>query len=174
MSGRDLAAPGPDALGRRTRLRDYQAQLLERMQAARSGAGARAQRLGVAAGPARYLLELTEAGEIVPLAPVTRVPRTQAWYLGLANVRGNLVGVIDLARYFGSGETAAGPDARLVTFAPRLGFNCALLVSRVHGLRQAAGMAADGAQPREQDANEWTPLALAELVREERFLHIEL
>ncbi len=174
MSDRDTAPPRLDPAGRRTRLRDYQAQLLERMQAARSGAGARAQRLGVAAGPARYLLDLTEAGEIVALAPLTRVPRTQGWYLGLANVRGNLVGVIDLARYFGGGETAAGPDARLVTFAPRLGFNCALLVSRVYGLRQAADMTAAGAQLRDQDGNEWTPLALAELVRDERFLHIGL
>lgn len=170
----DAASPSVDAPDRRSRLRDYQAQLLERMHAAQSGEGARAQRLGVQAGPARYLLELTEAGEIVPLAPLTRVPRTRPWYLGLANVRGNLVGVIDLARYFGSGETAAGPDARLVTFAPRLGFNCALLVARVYGLRQPADMAAAGAQLRDQDDNEWTPLALAQLVRDERFLHIGL
>jgi twitching motility protein PilI len=174
MGDRQAAPPRLDPAGRRSRLRDYQAQLLERMQAARSGSGARTQRLGVAAGAGRYLIDLTEAGEIVPLAPVTRVPLTRPWYLGLANVRGNLVGVIDLARYLGAGETAAGPDARLVTFAPRLGVNCALLVSRVVGLRHADGMAAAGERLRDQDANEWTPLALTALVRDERFLHIGL
>lgn len=166
------AASKPDAAGRRSRLRDYQAQLLERMQAARAGEGTRAGQLGVAVGSQRYLLDLTEAGEIVPLAAVARVPLTRPWYLGLANVRGNLVGVIDLARYFGNGETAAGADARLVTFAPRLGFNCALLVSRVHGLRHADAMGAFGERRLDPDGSEWTPLSLAMLVRDERFLHI--
>ena len=59
-------------------------------------------------GAERYLLDLTQAGEIVPLAPLRAVPLTQPWYLGLANIRGNLVGVIDLARYLGAGDTAAG------------------------------------------------------------------
>jgi len=45
-------------------------------------------------------------------------------------------------------------------------------VARVYGLRQAADMDAAGAFLRDQDANEWTPLSLAELVRDERFLHI--
>lgn len=172
MAGVDAAPMRLDAAGRRSRLRDYQSELLERMQAARSGSGAPARQLGVAVGAERYLLELADAGEIVPLAPLTRVPLTQPWYLGLANVRGNLVGVIDLARYHGSGDTVPGPDARLVTFASRLGINCALLVSRVYGLRHAAGMTGAGERLRDQDGNEWTPLALAALAQEERFLHI--
>ena len=94
-------APLPtDGAGRRTRLRQYQVQLLERMQAARSNTGARINQLGVMIGTERYLLDLTQAGEIVPVAPVTVVPLTQSWYLGLANIRGNLISVIDLARYY--------------------------------------------------------------------------
>jgi twitching motility protein PilI len=169
----------PDAADRRSRLRQYQVQLLERMQAAKSGSGARVQQLGVAIGAERYLLDLLDAGEIVPVAPLTAVPLTQPWYLGLANVRGNLVGVIDLGRYLGAGDTAAAPEAtgaaaRLVTFAPALGFNCALLVSRVYGLRQAGAMKAHGDRLVDAEANEWTPLALAALVREERFLQVGL
>jgi twitching motility protein PilI len=172
MDERELAPARPDAASRRSRLRAYQAQLLERMQAARSGDGERGQQLGVAIGAERYLLDLTEAGEIVPLAPITRVPLTRPWYLGLANVRGSLVGVVDLARFFGSGDTAAGADARLITFAPRLGAHCALLVSRVYGLRQGAAMSTAGARLCDADGMEWTPLALAALAADERFLHI--
>jgi twitching motility protein PilI len=171
MPVRDTA---PD---RRSRLRDYQLQLLERMQAARTTSGGRAHQLGVAIGGKRYLLDLLEAGEIVPAAPLTPVPLAQPWYLGLANVRGNLVGVIDLARYLGAAEPAAplsGPAVRLVTFSPSLGFNCALLVARVFGLRHAADMAPAGDLLRDHDGNEWTPLSLAALVRDERFLHIAL
>jgi twitching motility protein PilI len=165
---------GANGATRRNRLREYQSQLLARVQAARAGSGVRSDQLGVEIGAVRYLFDLTEAGEIMPPAAVSAVPLTQPWYLGLANIRGNLVGVIDLARYFGLGDTARGPDARFVTFAPGLGVNCALLVSRVYGLRQAAGMRAEGELRRDRDDLEWRPLALAELVREERFLQVGL
>lgn len=175
MSGPEVPAGDAgrlDAAGRRARLRRYQQQLLERMQAARAGGGAPLHQLGVMIGSERFLLDLTQTGEIVPLAPICPVPLTQPWYLGLSNVRGNLVGIIDYARYSGAGEVAAAPDSRVVTLAPRLGFNCALLVTRVFGLRQAADMQADGARLRDADDNEWTPLDLAELVQDPRFLHV--
>ena len=177
MSASD--ASGQKGAARRARLRQYQEQLLERMQAARTSSGARAHQLGVEIGGVRYLLDLVEAGEIVPLPPLAAVPLTQPWYLGLANVRGNLLGVVDLARYF---DADAGPadaranapaaGARLVTFAPGLGFPCALLVGRVVGLRHAADMAPGEGRLRDAEGHEWTPLSLAALAREERFLQV--
>lgn len=177
MSAAAQTAPEPrltsDGAGRRTRLRQYQVQLLERMQAARNNAGARVNQLGVMIGNERFLLDLTQVGEIVPVpAAITLVPLTQPWYLGLANIRGNLYSVIDLARYQLASETAIGSDSRIITFATGLGFNCGLLVSRVYGLRYAAGMEASGERLRDADANDWTPLDLAALVRDTRFLHV--
>ena len=168
-------AGGQKGAARRARLRQYQEQLLERMQAARTSSGARAHQLGVEIGGARYLLDLVEAGEIVPLPPLAAVPLTQPWYLGLANVRGNLLGVVDLARYFDADAGAKGvpaAGARLVTFAPGLGFPCALLVGRVVGLRHAADMAPGEGRLRDAEGHEWTPLSLAALAREERFLQV--
>jgi twitching motility protein PilI len=166
----------PDPAARRTRLREYQEQLLERMQAAKGGSGAPIQQLGMQVGATRYLLDLLEAGEIVSPVPLTPVPLTVPWYLGLANVRGTLVGVIDLARYLGEDagrpSPGAAPGMRLVTFAPTLGFNCALLAERVYGLRQAGAMQREGDVLRDAEGNLWTPLSLAALVREERFLHV--
>ncbi|KFI06278.1 chemotaxis protein CheW [Massilia sp. BSC265] len=177
----------PDPASRRTRLREYQEQLLERMQAAKGGSGAPTQQLGLQVGGTRYLLDLLEAGEIVSPVPLARVPLTLPWYLGLANVRGTLVGVVDLARYLGAdgirppGQPAGAPPGaspgtspsmRMVTFAPTLGFNCALLADRVYGLRQAASMRREGEVLRDADDNVWTPLSLAALVREERFLNV--
>ena len=176
----NAAAPAAASAAHRTRLRDYQAQLLARMQAAQNGAPDAGHQLGVMIGSERYLIELTEAGEIVPQPLLAGVPLTQPWYLGLANVRGSLLGVIDLARYFnpGAGDAGAGAgDARLVSLAPRLGFNCALLVTRVYGLRRAGAMTPDGdggTRLRDAEGNGWTPLSLAALVREERFLHVAL
>jgi twitching motility protein PilI len=104
--GADERAGRRDPAARRTRLRLYQEQLLERMQAAKNGAGASVAQLGLAIGGARYLVDLAEVGEIVAPVPVTPVPLTRPWYLGLANVRGSLLGVIDLARYLDDGHRA--------------------------------------------------------------------
>jgi twitching motility protein PilI len=170
-----------DPAARRTRLRQYQEQLLERMQAAKTSKGAAAHQLGVEIGSVRYLLDLLEAGEIVPVPALAAVPLTQPWYLGLANVRGNLVGVVDLARYLdpdGAAPAAPASNApnaqRLVTFAPALGFPCALLVTRVFGLRHAADMTPVDDRLLDADGQEWTPLALSALAREERFLQVAL
>ncbi|MES3019992.1 MAG: chemotaxis protein CheW [Pseudomonadota bacterium] len=177
MSSADSVTASPvkaDAAGRRTRLRQYQVQLLERMQAARGDSGARVNQLGVTVGSRRFLLELGEAGEIVPVGAITAVPLAQPWFLGLSNIRGNLIGIIDLACYNGEPNTVTGPDSRIITFAAGLGFNCGLLVSRVHGLRYAGDMTAAGERLRDAESNEWTLMDLAALVREPRFLHVGL
>lgn len=186
--------PGAD---RRSRLRQYQVQLLERMQAARNGDTAGVRELGVLIGGRHCLLALTQIGEIVAQQPLAPVPLTRDWYLGLANIRGNLTGVIDLARYRDEADGVAGGTAssgmeskpgRFITLAPRLGFNCALLAEQVLGLRQSAqmqavGLAADHGVTHAAEAGAtwgrcyddaegrcWTLLDLAQLVREPRFL----
>lgn len=169
---------------RRTRLREFQAQLVERMHAASSGTQAQTSRLGLAIGDTHWLLDLQEAGEIVAVAGITRVPLTRDWYIGLTNIRGNLVSVIDLARYLGMPATAVDKDSRVVAFAPALAFNCGLLVSRVMGLRNLAEMRAEDAQGgeglapwatrawRDRDERVWTELKLSEIVQDPQFLHV--
>jgi twitching motility protein PilI len=164
---------------RRLRLRQYQEQLLERMQAARTSNGARAHQLGVDIGGARYLLDLVHAGEIVAVPALAAVPLTQPWYLGLANIRGTLVGVVDLARFLGDSACAAPVAnvtgaARVITFAPALGFPAALLAGRVLGLRHAADMTPHDGVLRDADGNDWTPLDLAALAADARFLAVGL
>jgi twitching motility protein PilI len=179
------ASTGPE---RRSRLRQYQVQLLERMQAAKNGATETGRELGVRIGGRLCLLDLTQISEIVPLQPVTPVPLARDWYLGLANIRGNLTGVIDLARYQGlanDGAESPAAERRLITFAPGLGFNCALLAERVLGLRklsdmQAAEAPSDGAPLwrnqyfRDGEGEQWVRIDLAQLVRESRFSQVGL
>lgn len=159
---RDSAEPRqPGAAGRRGRLRQYQLQLLQRVQAAKSGAAAPRKELGIVVGGRQCLLDLTQIGEIVQSAPLSAVPLACDWYLGLAAIRGRLTGVVDLARYHGGAPCPRGADSRIITFAPRLGLHCAVLVERVLGLRQPDHADAGGRR-----------LDLAALVREERFLQI--
>ena len=177
------SSTGPE---RRSRLRQYQVQLLERMQAAKNGVTETGRELGVRIGGRLCLLDLTQISEIVPLQPVTPVPLARDWYLGLVNIRGNLTGVIDMARYQdqAAGETPPA-ERRLITFAPALGFNCALLAERVLGLRklsdmEAAEASSDGAplwrnqQFRDGEGQAWIRIDLAQLVRESRFSQVGL
>ncbi|MDB5822756.1 MAG: chemotaxis protein CheW [Herminiimonas sp.] len=173
-----------DRAGRRTRLREFQAQLVERMQAAQSGVDTHVNQLGVLIGETRWLLSLQEAGEIVSVGAMTPVPWTQDWFLGLTNIRGNLVSVVDLARFHGGAPTVIDKDCRVIAFAPALSFNCGLLVSRVMGLRNLDEMtlqedpaapesaAAGGRHYVDLEQLHWQHLDLATLVRDARFLHI--
>jgi twitching motility protein PilI len=184
----DTATKKFDIAGRRTRLREFQSQLVERMQAVRSGVDTRENQLGVMIGPNRWLLNLQEAGEIVPVGSISPVPLTQDWFLGLANVRGNLVSVIDFARYHGYPATVIDKDCRIVVFGSSLSFNSSLLVSRVMGLRNVAEMELqqDGAQNDnkntiglnrsyvDSDSHVWTELNLSMVVQDPRFLHVGL
>lgn len=176
----------PDNAGRRTRLREFQTQLVERMQAARSGVDSRVNQLGVLIGQTRWLLNLQEAGEIVSVGAITQVPLTQEWFLGLSNIRGHLISVIDFARFQGQASTPIDRDCRIVAFAPALSFNSGLLVSRVMGLRNISEMelqkdksVADATPWATQsyvdsDAQVWTELDLSLIVRDPQFLHVGL
>jgi len=177
----------PDSGVRRTRLREFQAQLVERMQAAQRGDFVQVNQLGILVGQVRYLLELREAGEIVSAASLTTVPLTKDWYVGLSNIRGSLTSVVDLPRFQGSEVTQLDNACRIVAFAPSLAFNSGLLVSQVLGLRNIAEMeevVSVEATPlthvwlqnqyRDHDGNLWYKLSLAALVQDQDFLQIGL
>lgn len=94
--------------------------------------------LAVESAGAFYLLPLGQSGEIFPWVPVQAVPYTQRWFLGVANLRGGLVGVVDLAGLI----SAAAPrtdqalaETSLLSFNAALEVNAALLVDRLAGLR---------------------------------------
>jgi len=178
-----------DGHGRRTRLREFQAQLVERMHAAASGTAQQANQLGIMVGQERWLLNLQEAGEIVSVGNITPVPLTQPWFLGLTNIRGNLVSVVDFAGFCGLPATPVDKESRIVAFAPALAFNGGLLVSRVLGLRNvtemephadaAAELAAEEApwaarRYVDRESRIWTELNLSLIVQDPRFMQVGL
>jgi twitching motility protein PilI len=165
-------------------LRDLQARLAERLQAARSAPVGRSW-LAVECSARGFLFPLREAGEIFAMAPVVAVPHSHRWFLGVSNLRGHLHGVVDLAGFLGvkAGE-AARDQARLVGFNQSLDINCVLLVDRLSGLRSeaelrregdadaAARPAFAGARFRDSGDRVWQELNLAALATDESFLRI--
>ncbi len=185
-----LDSPKEDKRGdRRERLRDFQSQLLERMQIARSSDAVSTNQLGVMVGKTRYLLNLREAGEIVAVGQISPVPLTRDWYLGLLNLRGNLIGIVDIQRFQGQDKVEVDVESRIIAFSSGLSFNAGLLVSKVLGLRNVGEMSAienpHDHSPSDQpfwlkksyeDSNNqvWFELSFANLIQDSNFLHIGL
>ena len=172
-------------MSKRDALRELQARLASRMQAVRTEPPVRSW-LAVECAEHGLLFALHEAGEIFPLGKVLPVPHTREWFAGVANLRGGLHAVVDLARFLGLRRAAlpAGDGARLLTLNPALGVNCALRVDRLAGLRSANQLQAepapgDAALPafavaRWRDASDrvWQEIDLAALAGHEQFLGI--
>ena len=126
-------------MAKRQTLRELQTRLADRLQIARTQ-GVAASWLAVEAGDGKYLFPLSQSGEIFPWAGTQPVPYTQAWFVGVANLRGGLFGVVDLASYVtGQAPTQknelARSESRLVSLNSALEVNCALLIDKLSGLR---------------------------------------
>jgi twitching motility protein PilI len=66
-------------------------------------------------GEHRMACNIDRIAEIIPLPPSTPVPGAKSWILGLANVRGELLTVIDLQQFLTGERTQAGLRSRLLT-----------------------------------------------------------
>jgi twitching motility protein PilI len=164
-------------------LRELQTRLAERLQAARTQVRGQSW-LAVECGGRGFLLPLREAGEIFALAPVLAVPYSHRWFLGVANLRGHLHGVVDLAGFLGVKAVDAGRDqSRLVGFNQSLDINCVLLVDRLSGLRSDDQLSPEpdeagprpafvGARLRDASGRLWQELVLSALAGDEAFLRI--
>ena len=116
------------------------------------------------------------------------VPLTKPWYLGVANIRGNLYGVIDFAGFLGHPLEPVTPGAsqtRLVLFGPRVGeLRAGLVVHRVLGLRNLADLSHNdapagapdwyGSRWAEANGDIWQEIDLARLAQDPAFLQVGL
>lgn len=94
--------------------------------------------VAVRMGGEMYLLSREEVREVLSLpAPLTRVPGARSWILGLANVRGALLPIIDLRQFLGGGVTPGSRTARVVV-ANHREIPAGLVVDEVLGFRRFA------------------------------------
>lgn len=144
-------------MANRDALRAFQVRLAGRLQAARTSS-VMASWLAVRAGSGHYLIPLGHAGEIFTSTALQPVPYTEAWFLGVANLRGGVFGVIALSAFVASCEAVASSaatvpaeftpaQARLVALNELLGVNCALQIDRLIGLRGVEAFVASAPSP---------------------------
>ena len=164
-----------------------QTRLADRLQTAHLESSASLQWLAVRAAERRYLIPLCQAGEIFPWRTPKAVPYTQPWFWGVANLRGSLTGVVDLACLMGVSARRAEPrmaQASIITFHPTLEFNAGLVVDQLLGLRGEKDFSAapdDGVGDASADAiyldtngERWQELQLPRLLQSSEFLQVRV
>lgn len=83
-------------------------------------------------GSRHFVSNISEVNEILTIPVLSRVPGAKPWMLGLANVRGNLVTVIDL-RGFAEGLKTTPTETSRVLVVKQHGGNVGLLIDEVLG-----------------------------------------
>ncbi|MBC7756161.1 MAG: chemotaxis protein CheW [Bdellovibrio sp.] len=124
-------------MDKRTTLRDYQTNILARLEnAKKAGAEPPAGYLGVVIGSKNVLINLQEISETLPMMTIQRVPLVKPWFLGVANVRGVLYAINDLGQLIDNTHTAISSNARLVMVSESVTSNVAFVVDKMIGLRK--------------------------------------
>lgn len=174
-------------MARRDALRNLQARLAERLQAVQS-ATQRTAWLAVECEGHGMLFPLATAGEIFAVPSMLPVPHTHPWFVGVANLRGGLHGVVDFAAFLGlrAPHPAGEPwreQTRVLALNPSIGSHCALIVDRLAGLRSPTQLTeqprAEGPRPaftggvwRDDTGRDWQEIDLAALAQHPQFLGI--
>ena len=174
-------------------LRDRPFELLKELEkrsrnvAAGSAPDAAAGRewVGVAfrMGGETFLIAREETREVLGYpAVITRIPGAKSWVKGLANVRGQLLPMLDLRQFLGSGATSPGRNTRVVAVNHRE-VPAGLIVDEVLGFRRFAESEFDAEAPPtvircevylagafRRGGEVWPVLSLKSLVESQSFL----
>lgn len=131
----------------------------------------------------RFVAPMDEISEMLEVPPYTRLPGVQPWVRGVANVRGRLLPLFDLAAFFGS-KIASQRKQRRVLILDRDDIYSGLIVDQVYGMQhfpvdtfsndkvdlpEALGPFVQGAY--RQGENQWNVFSPAHLAVEPRFIN---
>lgn len=167
-------------MAKSSNLREFQEAILHKLKEATSqGAAESTSRLGVMVGDKRMLVNLSEIVEVLPVPPFQQVPFTQPWFLGVANVRGVLYNLTDLAQLMHIPAPVKSANQRILLLNSLHTTQSALVVSGLLGLRNLGDMQVKAT---EQDVlytsrtfvdaslNDWVELDIEALVQDETFI----
>jgi twitching motility protein PilI len=163
-------------------LREFQEAILAKLKDAANQVGTESSsRLGVVVGTKRFLINLNEVKEVLPVPPILSVPLTKSWFLGTTNVRGNLYNVSDLAQFLNMPPTAKSVNNRIMLLSTETTAQVALLVDGLVGLRSVQEMHTESDNDESKqlfskqklsdaDGNEWYELDTEGLVQDKNFI----
>jgi len=91
--------------------------------------------IGFAISDTPLLAKMDDISEILPVPETIRVPGVTHWVVGLANIRGNLMPVLDMNGYLYGKPSKVRKESRILVINKQ-GVVAGLLVDEVYGLRR--------------------------------------
>lgn len=88
--------------------------------------------VGFQVGETKYALAIDKIVEVLILTEITKIPGISQWVLGLGNIRGNLLPIVDLKSYLFNETTKTTAHTRMVMIQ-QIGGQVGLVVDEVFG-----------------------------------------
>jgi twitching motility protein PilI len=142
--------------------------------------------VGFRIGDSKLIASMSEVKEILDLPEYTMVPGVKSWIVGVANVRGSLLPILDMKTYL-MGEDIRQRKRGRVIVIDYMGFNTGLIVEEVYGMRHFRESDATGEIPEvpneltpyiekafKQHDEYWPVFNFNEMAQDERFAHASL
>jgi twitching motility protein PilI len=119
------------------------------LSATDAGADSSEEWVGIAfrLGTENFIANRADVREVMPLPDsMTRVPGAKPWLRGVTNVRGQLLTIVDLRAFLGSGSASSDRRGRVLVLASR-DVPTGLIVDQVFGFRRFAAEEFDEQAP---------------------------
>ncbi len=142
--------------------------------------------VGFRIGDNRLIAPMSEVREILDMPEFTRVPGVKSWVVGIANVRGSLLPIMDLKGFMLGEDIRQRNKGRLIVIDYK-GFDTALVVEEIYGMRHfRESDALDETPPMDEkispyiervldDGEErWPVFSFSKMAEDERFVHASL
>lgn len=85
----------------------------------------------------RLMVSMQDISQIIPVPAITRVPGTQPWLMGIANLRGTVISVVNLGEFLLGKASNVTKSSRIVTVVNG-DWLYGLLIDEVIGMRHFA------------------------------------
>ena len=142
--------------------------------------------VGFRIGDSRLIAAMSDVKEILDIPEYTMVPGVKSWVVGVANVRGSLLPILDMKSYLFGEDINKRQRGRVIVIDYK-GFNTGLIVDEIYGMRhfRESDVTADVPEISEsilpyvdktfrQDEESWPVFDFNELAQDERFAHASL
>lgn len=142
--------------------------------------------VGFRIGKSKLISSMSDVKEILDLPNFTLVPGVKSWIVGVANVRGSLLPIMDLKGYLLGEDIKNRAKGRVIVIDYK-GFNTGLVVEEVYGMRHFRESDVSDDMPSiheditpfiesafKSEGEHWSVFDFNKLTADERFSHASL
>ncbi len=86
-------------------------------------------------GAHKYIIPIVDVSEVLSVKDYTHIPRSPAWLVGIANVRGNLVTLLDIHEFIFSKPIEGKYSAKRMLLIKQESYHYGLIIDSIIGMK---------------------------------------